>query len=283
VTFSDEGSDIITDWLLPELGKVRDEERSTPPAPAPAPGDPTAAAGPGPQLPPIPVGGGERVRMSIAGDSFAFTLAFGLQEWAKQHGQILVGQGGRFGCPLARGGSIRFLREEDKIPDKCDWSQRLADMAAERLHVVGIVSGVWETSDRLLPGDTKWRHAGDPVFDAYLQKEMLTAVDTVGANGTRVVLFTHPYIDAGRKRDLPSTLPESDPQRMDAVNNVVHRVAAARPGFVTLIDLQAWFRTQPGGERNWSVRPDGIHPTNEFAVVIADWLAPQLAAIPPRV
>lgn len=69
---------------------------------------------------------------------------------------------------------------------------------------------------------------------------------------------------------------------MDRLNEILRAVAADRPGFVTLVNLQAFMEQQPGGQLDPRIRPDGLHPSEEFSEVIAAWLAPQILSLIPK-
>ena len=62
----------------------------------------------------------------------------------------------------------------------------------------------------------------------------------------------------------------------------MREVAAARPG-VHIVDLRTWLRQQPGGELDWSMRPDGVHFSEDTVrPIVANWLAPSiLSAVRP--
>ena len=277
-------SDSLVDWLGPHLGEVVDSSRDT--VQATERSDPLGDAeiGPGPETLPMTLQPGETPRVLVVGDSFAFSLGLGLQQWSATTGTMDVSIHGGFGCPLARGGRYRFLRVDSPIDEEeCDWGVIFPRMVAQtNPHTVVLATGVWETADRLLPGETRWRGIGDPVFDRYLERELVSAIDTLGARGARVMLVMHPYVHAGRDLGMPDTLPESDPARMDALNEILRRVAARRPEFVHVLELQTWFREQPGGELDPAMRGDGVHISDEFGATVGAWVGPQLGAIIPR-
>ena len=286
--FGFEASDApeLVDWLAPQLADLAEAEREREAAAVAPRTDPRARVdiGSGPVVPVRALYPGERPRVLVAGDSFAYSVGFGLARWSASTGAMDASIEANFGCPIARGGRYRYLRTDSPIDEGiCDWAVSFPQaVAASDPHAVLLLTGVWETADRLLPGDTTWRHLGDPVFDRYLERELLAAVDLLGASGARVVLATHPYVHVGRDRGMPDTLPESDPDRMDQLNAMLRRVAEQRPAFVTMIELQAWLRTQPGGELDPSMRGDGVHLSDTFGPILGGWLGPQLDSLIPR-
>ena len=83
--------------------------------------------------------------------------------------------------------------------------------------------------DRRLPGDDRWRHIGQPQVDDYILREMLSAIDTLAARGATVALLTYPHFQAGADQGF-SDLPESEPARVDRLNELLRQAASLRPG-----------------------------------------------------
>ncbi|MEY2570999.1 MAG: hypothetical protein QOE63_1349, partial [Acidimicrobiaceae bacterium] len=221
-------------------------------------------------------------RIAIFGDSTALMTGLGLAFWGRQTGELqLVAGFTPLGCGLGRGGERRYKGALDEIPPGCDdWATNWpANLAGKGATVAVIQDGEWDVSDRRLPGDTQWRHVGDPVYDDYLRGEMLAAVDLLRAQQLRVVILTAPDINLGQADvDPPSTpYPESDPARMAALNALWHEVAAARRG-VQIVDLAGYLASLPGGEMDPTLRPDGVHFTDVTAVQVAAWLGPAVVA-----
>lgn len=245
--------------------------------------DPTAAVAAVAPLPPAPpyiarrtVPPGRAPKILVVGDSVAYNIGFGLATWAKANGGARVHSAGQLGCPIARGGQFRFLLDIDTFEDRCDWAKMFPDWVnSTDPEVVVLASGIWEVVDRRLPGDDRFRHVGEPIVDRYLLAEFLSAIDTLAARGANVVLLTYPHFEAGRDQGY-AELPESDPARVDRLNELLAEAVAMRPGVATLMDFQGWLASQPGGELDPAKRSDGLHFYDEYAPTIADWLAPQL-------
>ncbi len=190
----------------------------------------------------------------MVGDSVAYGYGFGLTGWARGRSDLRAVNGGQLGCPIARGGSYRFLRDIGIFEDRCDWSRLFPKFMSEQdPDVVVLSSGIWEVVDRRLPGDDRWRHIGQPEVDRYLLREFLSAIDTLGSDRATVVLLTYPHFQAGADQGY-TDLPESDPARVDRLNELMAEAAGLRPGVATVVDVQAWLAQQPGGERT---RPSG--------------------------
>jgi hypothetical protein len=202
-----------------------------------------------------------------------------LRSWALKNGQASVFDAAQFGCPIARNGFFRFLGQVDHFLPSCDWATLFPqDLSDDNPDVVVMTTGIWEVVDRILPGETKWRHIGDPVFDQYFESELLSAIDTLGASGATVVLLTYPHVVAGENQGF-TNLPESDPARVDRLNQLIRAAVAKRPGVATVIDFQSWLAAQPGGENDPAKRTDGIHFTDGYVPTIGAWLGPQVLSI----
>ena len=89
------------------------------------------------------------------------------------------------------------------------------------------------------------------------------------------MLLTYPHFEAGRDQGY-ADLPESDPARVDRLNEIMAEAVALRPGVATLVDFQAWLAAQPGGELDPAKREDGLHFYDEYSPAIGEWLGPQL-------
>jgi lysophospholipase L1-like esterase len=92
-----------------------------------------------------------------------------------------------------------------------------------------------------------------------------------------VVWVTAPHIDVGRTQQPPpdQPYPESDPARIDRLNQIIREIADSHEG-ATVVDLQGYLASLPGGEMDERLRPDGVHFENDTAQEIANWLGPQL-------
>ncbi len=267
----------LTEWIASLSLRV---ERKAP-APSPVPENLRDI-----QIPPAPdatprivVPSDQDMSLLVVGDSLSYNLGYGLQEWSRNQSGIQVANAGKFGCPIARGGRYRFQRDSASFDPECDWGVSFPTLMAEhRPDVVMLFSSVWQVVDRQLPGDTKYRHMGDELLDRYILSELLNAVDLLASDGATVVLLTSPHIESGREKGY-TDLPESDPQRMDRMNEITRQAVELRPGVAKLIDLQTWLASQDGREMDATRRPDGIHFTDAESISIAGWLGPQLVAI----
>ena len=278
VRYSGEAARQLGEWLLPQLRErvaPAEAAESSPvlsaDAPLPAPPPATARR----QVP-----AGATVDVLTIGDSVGFNVALGLAKWSQTAGGMRAYNGARLGCPVARGGSYRFLRDLVTLEPACDWATYYPEQVNNvRPDVVVLSTGIWEVVDRRLPGDDRFRHiGGDPGVDRYILRELLAAIDVLGSDGATVVVLTQPHFQAGLDQGY-TDLPESDPERIDQLNALLREAASLRPGVATVADFQGWLATQPGGEIDASKRPDGLHFTDEYVPNIGAWLGPQVLDI----
>jgi peptidoglycan/LPS O-acetylase OafA/YrhL len=228
---------------------------------------------------------GVKIGLTV-GDSTMFRTAWALSAWGDQTGDIeLMGGGGGIGCGLTRGGDRRYVGEVTPANVGCDddWDTVLRDNVERRRRRYGHVdfafvqTGPWDVTDRQLPGDDTWRAPGDPVFDRYLRDELSTVTDILLDEGVPVIWVTAPHIEVGRNQQPPpdQPYPESDPARIDRLNETIREIADEREGAV-VIDLQGYLASLPGGEMDPRLRPDGVHFENETSQEVANWLGPEI-------
>lgn len=276
-----EGTALLSAWLADSVRALV----AAPPEMPDAAGSADDARLGSEELPPAPAAAPRRrvapdrePTVLVVGDSVGFNYATGLSTQDRDGPPLSVHAGVRFGCPIARGGDRRFMREIAAFVD-CDWSEDAPSLLATyRPDVVVIATGVWDVVDRRFPGEDRWRHIGDPQVDRHLLVELVSAIDTWGSGGATVVLATMPHIESGRDQGY-SGLPESDPARMDRLNEVLREAAAQRPDVATVVDVAGWLAEQPGGDLDAAKRVDGVHYDTRYAPVVSGWLAEQLDLI----
>ena len=222
-------------------------------------------------------------RVAVFGDSTALRTAFGLPLWGIRTRRIAtVGDETVIGCSLARGGLIDATGTPRPVLEGCDdwpdrWRRRVRELAVD---AAVVQFGPWDVADRRLPGDDRWRHVGDPVYDEFLRGELREAVAVLSSSGAKVLWLTSPRVEMERSLvpRPPAPHPSSDPARMDRLNELVREVAAEHPDVVRVLDLAAHLRARPGGELDPSLRPDGVHVSEEASGEVAAWLGPQIVA-----
>ena len=235
------------------------------------------------------------LRVLVAGDSVAGSLALGLDTNATAYGMV-VQNAGLDGCSLAEGGPIVVHGTQFPVTGACasatGWQSIYAGAVASfHPDISMLLVGAWDVATRWYDG--AWRAPGDPVFDAYLATQMQTAVSILSSDGGKVAVLTTPYFrpadiapPSGPGFDVCGTGPylwcEQEPSRVNAYNTLLRQVAAANPGTVDLIDLNA--KLDPGGAYaavidGVNVRAaDGDHISYPGADWLAPWLMPQLTA-----
>jgi hypothetical protein len=265
----------VAEWLAPLLAELRPLPRA-----APAPPAILDAGAPLPPAPPViprrRLDASHPPTALVVGDSVAADLVLGLARSSSSRPDrpVEIHSGAMPGCPLARGGSFR-VAGDIRLVDGCSWAESYPQLvAAHRPDLVVVSAGAWEVADRRFPGDDAFRHVGDQGVDRYLLREYLTAVDTLSVDGAVVVLVLQPRVQIGLAEGLVD-LPESDPARIDRLNEIYREVASLRPGVVQLIDMGEWLRSR-GAETDPAVRPDGLHFSDEYSELAGDWLALQL-------
>ena len=224
-------------------------------------------------------------RIGIAfGDSTMLQTGRGLAAWGNETGRLVLPYAAvtnALGCSVSRGGERRSRDVVVASPVGCDgWTDTVPSEAARlraqygHLDFAVIQTGPWEVTDRRIPGDDRWRAPGDPVYDDFLYREFATATDLFIEQGLVVVWVLSPHIDVGRNEEPPPENPyaESDPERMDRLNEIIRRVADERGSAVT-VDLPGYLSGQPGGEMDEGLRPDGVHFDLQTAYEVStDWL-----------
>ncbi|TSE00190.1 acyltransferase [Skermania sp. ID1734] len=242
------------------------------PSQALASGLPPEASNPAPPKPPVPVGPRNPngpLRVSVFGDSIAWTL---MRYLPATPGVEFIDHT-KLGCGIVQGGPYRYFGNVADQPSDCDsWPQQWThDVSVEHPDAVLLLVGRWETMDR--QHDGQWMHVGQPAFDSYLTSELQHAFDVLGSTGARVLVATEPYNRRGEQPD-GSLYPEDVPDRVTRWNELVRAAAAKHPG-VRVIDLNK--KLTPDGHYTETVdgidvRSDGVHLTPAGV----DWLTPWL-------
>ncbi len=247
-----------------------------PPAEPPSAAEPASPAGP----PILRVGRrpGNLPRITILGDSVAWSLG----AYLPADPALAVSNQAVQGCGIARLPDIRYAgAPHTNYPWCTTWDSRWrSSVSADDPDVAVILLDRWELMERRING--RYQHLGDPDYDAYITGELSLAVSIAAQGGARAVLLTAPYT---RRLERPDggLWPEDDPRRVDAWNRLLASVAATSPAYPTILDLNRV--VCPDGRFTWSVagvrvRSDGLHFTPAgVRQIIAPWLLPQLAAL----
>lgn len=218
------------------------------------------------------------------GDSTLLMTTLGLSDWGfDTRRMVLHFGGGGIGCPLGRGGESDYRGSVGEIPEHCnEWETQLPvelararERYGDRVTFVLLQAGPWDVTQRRLDGDDRWLHIGDEAYDEFLRSEMETATDLALDEGLVAVWLTAPRVRPSGHPSL-ATEPGADPERMDALNEMVNEVAAQSERAV-VVDLAEWVESQPEDEDE-RLRPDGIHFDEATSREVADWLGPEILA-----
>jgi len=227
---------------------------------------------------------GKEIRVFLAGDSVAFTLAFNLSRQTQAAAGMRVIDAAELGCGVARAANFVDGQPEAQAP-ACQrwpelWRERLIGARAE---VAVVVLGAWEVYDKYDQG--RVLEVGTPAYDAYLQQELDFALGTLTTQGVRTVLFTNvPCFKVPDTRLASEADARNDPARGAWVNQVLGRFASRHPGVVSVLDLRGLLCRGPGGDRYLEridgvvVRGEGVHFTPAGAELVWDWLVPRIEA-----
>jgi peptidoglycan/LPS O-acetylase OafA/YrhL len=226
------------------------------------------------------------VRVLVAGDSVAGSLADGLTEWGEDSGTLDVANFGAAACAVVEGGEVELDVPWLTTTDCGDWITSRTEAA--RLFepdVVVMLTGPWDIIDRRLPDWSEFRTLGDPTFDDWLVASYRALAGRLAAGGTRIMWLTAPCaaeID-GPLRNTGAF----DTDRLEYLNDeILPRVAAVEPA-VEVVDL--FGRVCPNGEAADAIegvadgRPDGVHFSPDGAYALSEWLGPLLERPPAEI
>jgi peptidoglycan/LPS O-acetylase OafA/YrhL len=235
---------------------------------------PSSTAAPTTTAPPPPL------KVMMVGDSFAMSIATGLQRWALTTGKAAVLDASITACGFGRGGRNKGVGFNRTWSPECQ--RRDATLAKDLTRfapdIVFIAGGMWDVTDRLPAGFTYWTHVGDQRYDAYLTGELRHVAGLAASHGARVI-----WADSPHWNPIPGMIiftgkgpyVEAQPARADRFNQILTAALAGQPN-VSILDLASWMRAQPGGELAPSLRVDGVHFTEASTNTVAAWLGPQL-------
>ncbi|MCU7727984.1 acyltransferase [Actinoplanes sp. KI2] len=217
-------------------------------------------------------------RVTFLGDSVAWVIG----SYLPAHPGLWTSVRAIQGCGIATLPDILETgTPHTNYPGCTSWPRRWQrGIDQDRPDVAVLELNRWELMDRRYQGH--YQHVGEPGYDAYLTRQLDTAIDIAGSRGAAVVLLTAAYTHRAEQPD-GSLYPEDQPQRVDAWNNLIRAAAARRPGEVSVLDIDPL--VCPGGKFTWRidgmrVRSDGLHYTPEAVQrIIAPWLLPKLAQI----
>jgi peptidoglycan/LPS O-acetylase OafA/YrhL len=209
-------------------------------------------------------------RILIVGDSVAVNLARGISEFSDKTTESL-NIFGVTGCGILgnidvkqNNGRVVLISNCDQI--RANWKQKLITFKPSV--VIFMYGG--PMTDRLINGI--WSHPCDSNFNKVYQEKLTSAVELFSSNGVLVVLPTIAY------STISSNVNIAFHQRMDCINEIFRDVSASNKGAI-IIELGKFIcpsnlcRTEIDGI---ILREDGLHYSNEGAILIYDWLTNQV-------
>ncbi len=243
----------------------------------------TLRAGTGPASLPTVRAPGASFRVFLVGDSVAFSLGYNYRQGGVPG--MTLGGDTDIGCGLARAPSVNAGTVQPVDPKCTTWPTRWrADATAFHPDVAVLLIGAWEVLDKQVGGRTL--RAGSPDAERYLDGELQLAFDTLAPASHRIAILNVPCFQEPVTADSYGwiAMARNNPARVEWLNQVLVRFAAAHRDQVALLDLRGFLC--PGGQQDPAngkkLRDDGVHFTTDGANLVWDWLGPQLYSLAKR-
>lgn len=220
-------------------------------------------------------------RVSLFGDSTAFELSGMLRFWGGAYGFTYVGGRPEIGCSLIDRGTVRTWMGEHNLREKCagwvpSWEE---DIAEHKPDLALVLVGPWEVRDRRLPGHSRFRAMGDPIFDAEFRIAVEQVLRLMRKHGVKVAWLTFPRLQFAAVRhgeEHQSEIDASNPARIRRMNEILAQVAAEHPDQMRIIDFAAHLEQRPESVLDPDLRPDGVHFGRGFRNPLAKWITEEL-------
>ena len=228
-----------------------------------------------------PEGGAPNI--GVFGDSTGLVSGLSMALWDNTHDDIRAVRGSAMlGCSIM---SPATVYDGDgttyRTPTHCDtWQADWAGAAANgEIDIAYVQFGPWEVYEMDPDGPTGRGVIGDPQIDALIEQNLTAGIESLLPHTRVVAIATSPFVEVdrlnGRSPDSPA--PESDPDRMDRLNEIIVEVASRYPE-VAVVDLAAWVDDLPDDA---AMRPDGVHFDGEAAEMFVEQLSATLARLAP--
>ncbi|HEX5365850.1 MAG TPA: acyltransferase family protein [Acidimicrobiales bacterium] len=214
----------------------------------------------------------------IAGDSVAFTLIPGFQQWSQEHPDraLTLGAVTPFGCPIGGPGRYVIFEELPTWPECGTFRDDVsAFIAHHRVDATVVVMGLADLNGREVAG--RWRPLGDPVYDRWLLAQLDDVARRLDASGAPTFWLTFPYVRVVDPDDPTRPwhdIPVNEPWKVDRFNQLIRQTAAAHPA-IRVVDLASWLETWPHESFDPADR-DGVHFSVEASGRVAEWLVPRI-------
>jgi hypothetical protein len=225
---------------------------------------------------------GEAPSVGVYGDSTAVMTGVGLTLWDDSNAMVRIIEGwAGMGCSINSPAFIRFDQQVIHTPPRCaKWLDGWRSVIGPDLTDVAFVQfGPWEVYELKPARAPDFLLIGDAVLDGMIERNLAAGIEAILPHSRVVAVATSPYIDRGRIDGRSPERPavESDPARMDHLNDIIRNVAR-RYARVAVVELGEFMARRTDDAR---LRPDGVHLSVEGALAISDALAPTLAALAP--
>ncbi len=230
---------------------------------------------------PQPSAGGPPLRVFVTGDSMAYSLAVGgFLSGGTARAGVDAYPGALLGCGFLGGvgrdvsGQLVSTRPEcANWPDA--WRDGMDRFAAD---VNLLYTGAWDIWDRTVDGQELV--VGTPAWQAYVQRQLDTAVSVLRTNGKPIVVLTLPCYDGPVDLGGPPVA-DSPLDRIGWLNTMFRQLADRYPGTVSLVELGELLC--PEGRRlteidGHALTKDGVHFEPGGTIPIWEWLGPKLRA-----
>lgn len=250
---------------------------------------PTAALSPDPMPQIDKTANPAPIRVMVLGESVALSLEPGLKRVGREWNLSVWDRSG-LGCgflPVDKAAAPWRPMDRNlskKWGDRCKEWHKTWRLDVEAFHpdVVVMLFGGWDSGDLIVNDRTL--ETGSPEWVAYFLSGLEKQMDVLTSQGAKLVLVTFPYSRPAQYALLPdaSEREQDDYRRVTELNKRYRQFAEQHPDKVTLVNLNGF--ASPEGKftdlviKGVKMREDGRHFTPNSSYIVADWLAPQIAA-----
>lgn len=221
----------------------------------------------------------DAVRVMVLGDSVAFGMWHDFDQATDPH--LIVRGSTQLGCGLIAVPLVVDGQVEPMLPACRDFDARWPkELEAIDPDVTVLMLGIGEQYDRMT--DSGVVRFGTSEYEQFLDRELDWRVAILGRQGFPVVLLTVPCHRVLESGTDPHGRITNDLQRVQWLNDVQRRYAAAHPDTVRLIDLYGLLCSNGYTDTLGTVSPvhtDGLHLSPAGVQFVWRWLGPQLRAL----
>ena len=229
---------------------------------------------------PRPAADENAIRISVLGDSTAYSLLVGLERWVREQSHVTSTPGiARAGCGLQRSWLIRddsasAIGPNGQPPCRRLWHDVAQTLQQGKPHVAIVIFGPWEIEKLRISRADSVPAPRKAQTKALMREAIAAFTELVSSHGTHLVWIEIPLSRAPKNS---TTGPRQRERRRQRFNEALHEQARATPERLTVVDMTEQLATlTPEGSNQ---RPDGIHFSGEGAhALFANWLGPRVVA-----